>query len=725
MKRCMLTLVAVVALVSGWRLGTSAGQSGDAVRIDADDIGGIVTSASGPETGVWVIAETSDLPTRLSRVVVTDDHGRYVVPDLPEATYDVWVRGYGLVDSPKVQAEPGRLLNLTAVIAPNPRAAAQYYPANYWYAMLRPPAKSEFPGTGPEGNGIPVAMQTQADWINRLKTPGCQGCHQIGNKATREIPAAFGTFASSADAWARRLEAGQPGIGMGRGLAAMGRDRALAVYADWTDRIAAGELPPEAPRRPRGVERNVVLTTWDYADPARYIHDAISTDKREPTVNAYGPVYGAPEASSDRIAVVDPVRHEAYDIVSPLRDPDTPFAHPQQALQPSAYWGEEIIWDGRTSPHSSMFDRQGRLWTAAAIRPRENPDWCKAGSTHPSAKLFPLDSSARQLNMYDPKSKRFTLIDTCFMTHHLQFANDADDTLWFSMVAGDVVGWFNTKKYEETKDARGSQGWTAVIVDTNGNGRRDADYVEPNDPVNPAKDKRFRAGFYSVVENPIDQSIWGSVMGMPGAVVRLDIGSNPPETILAEIYEPPGRDANVPAHGWGVRSIDVDRNGVIWTNLTGSSHLASFDRRKCTAPLNGPAATGPHCPEGWTLYPLPGPQFRGVTEPGSADATYLNWVDQFDTFGLGPDVPFAIGNGSDSLLALSRDTGEFVVLRVPYPMSFYAKGMDGRIDDPKAGWKGRGLWASTGTRATWHIEGGKGVKPKLTKFQLRPDPLAH
>src|SRR2546423_3022749 len=104
------------------------------VAIDPDDIGGVVTSSKGPEAGVWVIAETKDTPTRLIKTVVTDDRGRYVVPDLPKATFDVWVRGYGLVDSPKVKATPGMHLNLKAVAAPDAKAAAAYYPALYWFA---------------------------------------------------------------------------------------------------------------------------------------------------------------------------------------------------------------------------------------------------------------------------------------------------------------------------------------------------------------------------------------------------------------------------------------------------------------------------------------------------------------------------------------------------------------------------------------------------------------
>src|SRR5436853_591088 len=147
-------------------------------RIDPDDIGGVVTSPKGPEAGVWVIAETTDLPTRYIKIVVTDDQGRYVLPDLPKANYSVWVRGYGLVDSPKVQAAPGKMLNLTAVKAPSEAAAAQYYPAIYWFAMMKIPDKSQFPGTGPSGNGISPQMKDQGQFLDLVRTDGCVTCHQ-------------------------------------------------------------------------------------------------------------------------------------------------------------------------------------------------------------------------------------------------------------------------------------------------------------------------------------------------------------------------------------------------------------------------------------------------------------------------------------------------------------------------------------------------------------------
>jgi hypothetical protein len=107
---------------------------------------------------------------------------------------------------------------------------------------------------------------------------------------------------------------------------------------------------------------------------------------------------------------------------------------------------------------------------------------------------------------------------------------------------------------------------------------------------------------------------------------------------------------------------------------------------------------------------------------GSAEAPYYDWVDQHDTLGLGRNVPIATGNLSDALFALVNE--RWVTMRVPYPMGFFAKGMDGRIDDPNGGWKGRGLWSTYSTRAVQHIEGGKGNTSKVVKFQVRPNPLA-
>jgi hypothetical protein len=694
---------------------TAAQTSPPAVSVDADDVGGVVTGAKGPEAGVWVIAETADLPTKFTKIVVTDDRGRYLVPDLPKATYSVWVRGYGLVDSPKVQTAPGKILNLTAVIAPNARAAAEYYPAGYWFSLVEVPDKKHFPGTGRGGNGISPNLKSQADWVRNLKSGGCTACHALGTKATREIPKGIGHPDSSTAAWERRIQSGQAGGNMVSGLNALGREQALATLSDWTDRIRNGALPP-APPRPQGAERNVVITQWDWADPKAYLHDEVSTDRRNPTVNANGLLYGSLELSADYLPVLDPVRHTTTRVPLTVRDPKTQSAQAPTMLQPSPYWGDEVLWNSKNNVHNPMLDEKGRVWITSAVRPPENPAFCKEGSSHPSAKLFPVERASRHLAVYDPKTKQITHISTCFGTHHLMFAEDANGTLWTSG-GGQVVGWLNTKMFDETHDEEKSQGWTALVMDTNGNGKRD-EYVEPNQPLDPAKDKRFGGAFYAVSPAP-DGSIWGTALGFPGAVIRLNPGSHPPETALAEVYEPPFNDPKTP--GYSPRGGDVDRNGVYWTALA-SGHLASFDRRKCKGPLNGPKATGQHCPEGWTLYPEPLPQLKGLSESGSAEASYYTWVDQFDTLGLGKNVPIDTGNASEGLLALKD--GKWVVLRVPYPQGFYTKWMDGRIDDPNAGWKGKGLWTTVSTRAPFHMEGGKGMTSKVMHFQLRPDPLA-
>ena len=233
--------------------------------------------------------------------------------------------------------------------------------------------------------------------------------------------------------------------------------------------------------------------------------------------------------------------------------------------------------------------------------------------------------------MLDPKTMKYTFVDTCFQTHHLQFGFDDNDTLWASSGGGDsrdasVVGWLNTKKFLETGDAAHSQGWTALIVDTAGAGKREGvSYTEPGQPLQPGKDMRIGQGFYAVMPSPVDGTVWGTLQATgpahPGAVARINLGPNPPETALSEIY-------NVPLPGFGPRGGDIDSKGVVWVSLA-SGHLGSFDRSKCKGPLNGPTATGNHCPEGWSFYKYPGTGLAGIGDnmpsraitPGSTSTT--------------------------------------------------------------------------------------------------------
>jgi hypothetical protein len=676
--------VALFVLVAA-TAGAAAAQQ---TPLDADDIAGVVRSAAGPEAGVWVIAETKDLPTRFAKIVVTDDAGRYLVPDLPPAKYQLWVRGYGLADSAKVAAAPGERVNLTAVTAPDAATAAKVYPAAYWYSMVRLPRADEVAK-------LPGGLAEYTMWVKNM---GCVGCHQLGQLATRTFPPSLGKFNSSHDAWLRRISSGQAGADMVRIAVGQLGGVPLKYLADWTDRVAQGELPASKPQRPQGIERNVVATVRDWASEKSYLHDLSGTDRRNPTVNGYGPLYGSPELSTDDFPILDPRTNTATTFRAPVRDANTPTTKDDPVTQPSPYWGTEHLWDSRANIHNPMLDANGRVWVTARIRAADNPAFCKRGSEHPSAKAFPLERSGRQLAVYEPGTKTYHFVDTCFGTHHLQFASDANDTLWTSG-GGPVVGWLDAKQFLATGDAAASQGWSPFVLDTNGNGRRD-EWTEPGAPADPKKDTRLPGSFYAVMPNPKDGSIWGSAaFQYPGAVIRFD-----PKTQLSELY-------TVPLPGFGVRGADIDSDGVVWVSL-GSGHLGEFNRSKCRSP---------NCPEGWTFHKLPGPSFAARPQE-SVESSYYTWVDQHDTLGLGRNVPIATGNLFDGVHALTG--GRMITLRIPYPLGFYMKGVEGRIDDAKAGWKGRGLWVTSGDRTPWLMETGKGSKPLVVHFQTRPDPLA-
>ena len=364
---------------------TSTQADSATIPIDADDIAGIVRSEAGVEAGVWVIAETGDFDTRFARIVVTDDEGRYLVPDLPPANYEIWVRGYGLQDSAKTAAKPGEQLDLQAIVAPDAATAAQIYPAAYWFAMLDLPTEEELAD-------IPGGMNAYLTWTKNM---GCIGCHQLGQLSTRTIPAELGEFDNSEQAWAQRIAAGQAGNDMVRIASQRLRGLPIKYMAAWTDRIAAGELPAHSPERPSGLERNVVATIRDWSDPRYYMHDLSGTDRRDPTVNAYGPLYGAPELSTDDMPILDPVANTATVFKLPVRDADTPSTVEAPVVAPSPYWGDERIWDSKANVHNPMLDQDGRVWLTARIRGPETPDYCRQGSDHPAALLFPKQTQQK------------------------------------------------------------------------------------------------------------------------------------------------------------------------------------------------------------------------------------------------------------------------------------------------------------------------------------------
>ena len=660
--------------------------------IDTDDIGGVVTSSNGPEAGVWVIAETKELSTRFIRIVATDDQGRYVVPDLPPAQYSVWVRGYGLIDSEMVQARPGETLDLTAVVAPDPRSAAVYYPPKYWLSLL-------------DGSELDLAP---------IKD-GCLNCHQIGNQATREIPAALGTFESSLAAWDRRVKSGVHAPAMAGAFMRQGPAR--QAFADWTDRIAAGAIPEMVPPRPSGVERNVVVTQWDWGGADSFSHTHAATDRSNPTVNANGRIWG-PDGTNDSMLWLDPVAHETGSLKIRQREALEPWVGPP--MEPSPYWGT-YRWPGTTNTRSGVMDHRGRPWIMAKIRGTAQPDFCKSGSMNRFAEYFPLDGpSTRQMGFLDPATEEWILIDTCWTADHNEFGGPPDHSLFFG--ASSVVAWVNTRILDETKDEEAAQAWCPAVLDTNSDGQITKPWTEPEEPINPMMDHRVTFGCYYAAVNPVDDSIWCAGSGPASSrrhIVRVDLGSNPPQTCKAERYTVPPQPDIEPV---GERGLAIDTEGVVWVAWRASDHITSFDRRKCNGPLDGPQATGPHCPEGWTVYRREGePTF--MNSELLADDPYSLDVDQFDWSGLGKDTKLIGTVNSDAITALLAD-GEWVDLHIPYPMGHFTRNVHGRIDDPEGGWKGRGLWSAGMTYTGWHQEGGKGETPKVVKIQVRPDPLA-
>ena len=412
------TVLALAVAMSAWSF--SAPQRPAAPQ---GYLTGVVQSDNGAEAGVWVIAETRDLPTPFIKIVVTDDRGRFMLPELPAATYSVWVRGYGLVDSSPAQMKPDAApVTLRAAIARSSQEAARVYPGDYWLSLLEPPAKTEFPGTGPDANGLGTAMLTQNHWINSLKSD-CNFCHQLGNRLTRSVDhilEARPELKTHVEAWEWRLGTGVRGNAMYAALQNQGKNRPLRAFAGWTERIAKGDVPP-APPRPAGAERNLVLTLWDWGTDHSFMHDEVATDKRRPTVNAGGPIY-AVSAGHGTLVTLDPTTHRTEEIEIPTRAPRTEvpsrFPNPNR---PSLWWGEQHLWGNPpynpADPHNPMMDGRGRVWLTSKIRPNQDPAWCSDPANRFAA-WFPLRTSGRQASVYDPATKQFTLIDTCYSTHH-------------------------------------------------------------------------------------------------------------------------------------------------------------------------------------------------------------------------------------------------------------------------------------------------------------------
>ena len=363
-------------------------------------------------------------------------------------------------------------------------------------------------------------------------------------------------------------------------------------------------------------------------------------------------------------------------------------------------------------------DGDGRVWLTGRIRgPDAQPSFC-TDAANAFAAYFPLEVGTRQVFLYDPETEAFSEIDTCYSSDHNQLGHDERFYYGFR----DGVGWVDTELWDETGDAEASQGWCPTVIDTNGDGVITPGWTEPDEPVDPTRDHRVAYGCYSPAVNAADGSVWCSDNGRDdNTLVRLELGDNPPQSCIAEVYMPPPTIVDPPPYGSG--GLHLTRDGIVWQDWRGSGHFASFDRSVCTV-TNGPTATGQSCPEGWTFHRMDKPTFSNAEMPINSDESYLTQIDHHDVLGFGPETPVYGVVNTDSLEVFVPSTGEFVTLRVPYPMGFFSRSSVGRIDDPTTGWKGKGLWSSYSNYAAWHLEGGPGTLQKAIKFQVRPHPLA-
>jgi hypothetical protein len=683
-RRAVGLLALAGVLVGGFGVacsgvGSQKAASADSVEIDAGSIGGVVVNGGKPEAGVWVIAETDSLPTHFSRIVVTDDQGRFVVPDLPAGNYAVWARGYGLRDSEPVKSAPGQRLTLQATTAATPQEAAKIYPANYWLSLYEPPKAEDLPlhdgeertttaiaGADEESGESSGVFPSRPHWIGSVKL-NCMLCHQLGQEITR-----LWTREEDWDAvWER--------AGMVNSAKGLGRNVLRKSLADWASRIAAGEVPA-APPRPSGVERNMVITQWKWGQDLSYIHDNVSTDKRNPTLYPYGKVWGI-DIGQSYLWALDPVKHTISSYEVPVRN--GPGRDPERLGR----------IQGLTSSHNPMLDDKGNVWLTTRVRDfKETPKWAMdvmvdiADPSGANMKTLPPRRmmASRHLGYFDSKNEKFVLIDTAFATHHLQF--DWEGRLWTSGDGSRLV-MFDPAKFDPNRPEQTEA--TAQTAFTQ---------------VDPKTGKSAMGGGYGIIVSPVDGTIWrANYPGIFGQEPLPDLSGNyidrfDPKTKTYKRYP-------VPLPGYGPRGVDATSDGVIWF-ATGSGHLGRFDPKT----------------EQFKYWETPGPKIKTTgKETGSADFHYYIWADQFNALGLGKDMVIVNGTNSDSLLAFNPTSEQFTIIRVPSPVGLFTRGLDGRIDDANAGWKGRGLWMSNNTDGLMHTEKKRGY---ISHVQFRPDPLA-
>ena len=291
--------------------------------------------------------------------------------------------------------------------------------------------------------------------------------------------------------------------------------------------------------------------------------------------------------------------------------------------------------------------------------------------------LLSTHGNNMELGYYDTKTNKFVTVDTAYNTHHLQF--DWQDRIWTDG-GGSAMGEMDTKKLDlnniQGTEEAAQKTWMRIDMDT----------------------KKMIPGTGYGVASALSTAPFGKRLRKLGpqrtsctCLIQRRGNSKITRCLLRDVSR---------------MALTSARTGMFGFRL-GSGHLGRLDVK-----------TGQ-----WKFWDDPGVKFKGTgSETGTTDFPYFLWVDQFNASGLGKDTVIVTGTASDAMFIFDPKKETFSVFHLPYPLPYYTRGLDGRIDDAKAGWKGRGLWMTYSSYMPKFTETRKG---SVTHMQIRPNPLAN
>ena len=359
------------------------------------------------------------------------------------------------------------------------------------------------------------------------------------------------------------------------------------MYADWTDRIAAGELPAAEPSRPQGKERNVVVTMWDWADPKVYLHDEIASDKRNPDGQRQRPdLRRARRERRLSARSIDPKTHTRVD------DQAAPFASRTRRAPsstppagPSPYWGDEAIWNSQTTVHSFAMDKQARVWAAARVRKPADAGVVPSGIGSSVRKALPDQSGAARPEHVRPEDQ--AAHDHRHVLHVGPRELRRQRRALVIVRTGGRRGLVRHTDLGQDARREAGAGLERVRRSTTTATASATPTPSRTSPPIPTKDKRLNVQFYG--DSPANRRL-GVGIG-PGHAGRArplrSRRASAGDGAVGGTTRCRGTTRSAKVQGFAPRGMDIDSKNVVWTVLS-SGHLASFDRSKCKGPLNGP-----------------------------------------------------------------------------------------------------------------------------------------